>query len=80
MSTQNKNFHGVHVPVVTPMTANNEVDHETLGKFAEYLIDSGVHALTPLGSTGEFYALTPDERHDVLKGTIEAAGGRVPGM
>ena len=78
MSTQNKNFYGVHVPVVTPMTDNNEVDYDTLGKFAEYLIDSGVHALTPLGSTGEFYALTPDERHDVLKGTIEAAGGRVP--
>ena len=78
MCTQDKKFHGVHVPVVTPMTANDEVDYEILGKFAEHLIDSGVHGLTPLGSTGEFYALTPDERHDVLKGTIEAAGGRVP--
>jgi len=78
MSTQNKNFHGIHVPVVTPMTDNSEVDYDILGKFAEHLIDSGVHGLTPLGSTGEFYALTPDERHDVLKGTIEAAGGRVP--
>jgi 4-hydroxy-tetrahydrodipicolinate synthase len=60
------------------MTANSEVDYDILGKFAEHLIDSGVHGLTPLGSTGEFYALTSDERHDVLKGTIEAAGGRVP--
>jgi len=78
MSTQDKNFHGIYVPTVTPMTDNNQVDYDTLGKFTEHLINSGIHGLVPLGSTGEFYALTPEERHDVLKGTIEAARGRVP--
>jgi 4-hydroxy-tetrahydrodipicolinate synthase len=78
MSTQDKNFHGIYVPTVTPMTDNSEIDYETLSKFADRLINSGVHGLIPLGSTGEFYALTPDERHDVLKCTIEATAGRVP--
>jgi len=78
MSTQGKGFHGIYVAAVTPMTANSEVDYDTLGSFTDHLINSGVHGLFPLGSTGEFYALTPDERHDVLKGTIEAAAGRVP--
>ena len=32
----------------------------------EYLIGAGVHGLIPLGSTGEFYALTPQEQRDVL--------------
>lgn len=78
MSAQNKKFRGVYVATVTPMTDNSDVDYDTLGKFTDHLIKSGVHGLIPLGSTGEFYALTPDERHDVLKGTLEAAGGRVP--
>jgi 4-hydroxy-tetrahydrodipicolinate synthase len=78
MSTQDKKFHGVYVATVTPMTNNSQVDYDTLGKFTEHLINSGVHGLVPLGSTGEFYALTPEERHDVLKGTIEATAGRVP--
>jgi len=78
MSGQDKNFKGVYVATVTPMTANSEVDYDMLGKYNDHLVNSGVHGLIPLGSTGEFYALTPDERRDVLKGTIEAAAGRVP--
>ena len=78
MSNQDKNFRGVYVATVTPMTEKSEVDYNNLASFTDGLIDSGVDGLIPLGSTGEFYALTPDERHDVLKGTIEAAGGRVP--
>lgn len=78
MSTQNKKFGGIYVATVTPMNDQAQVDYDMLGKFTEGLIDSGVHGLIPLGSTGEFYALTPDERNDVLKGTIEAAAGRVP--
>jgi 4-hydroxy-tetrahydrodipicolinate synthase len=78
MSSQDKNFSGIYVATVTPMTENSEVDFDMLGKFNDGLINSGVHGLIPLGSTGEFYALTADERRDVLKGTIEAAAGRVP--
>ena len=78
MSIQNNGFRGIYVAAVTPMTDNSEVDYEMLGRFTDHLINSGVHGLIPLGSTGEFYALTPEERHDVLKGTIEATAGRVP--
>ena len=77
MSDHGKNFSGVHVATVTPMKANSEVDFDMLAKYNDYLVNSGVSGLIPLGSTGEFYALTDDERRDVLKGTIEAAGGRV---
>ena len=78
MSNQDNTFGGIYVATVTPMTINSEVDFRTLDKFTEHLISSGVHGLIPLGSTGEFYALTAEERHDVLKHTVAIADGRVP--
>src|SRR5215831_10001984 len=64
--------------MVTPMDKKGEVDYKGVGAFAEYLVESGVHGLTPLGSTGEFYALSPEERERVLRAVLEAVGGKVP--
>ncbi len=71
-------FKGVVSAMVTPMTVDQEVDHPTLGEFTEYLIAEGVHGLAPLGSTGEYYALSDREREAVVKTTLESAAGRVP--
>ncbi len=72
-------FHGIFPALVTPMTADEEVDYNTLAGFVDYLItEGGVQGLIPLGSTGEFYALSADERSEVLKTTIQTAAGRVP--
>jgi 4-hydroxy-tetrahydrodipicolinate synthase len=51
---------------------------DVLGRLASDLIESGVHGLTPLGSTGEFAYLNRAQRQAVVKATIEAADGRVP--
>jgi 4-hydroxy-tetrahydrodipicolinate synthase len=80
MNKMNKKLHGVLVALVTPMKANSEIDFNTYSKHVEAMIAAGVHGLIPLGSTGEFYALTPQERTDVIKATLEAAAGRVPVM
>jgi len=72
---------GIYTAMVTPMTADEEVDLPTLKTFVDYLIEEGgVHGLIPLGSTGEYYALSAEERRTVLQTTIEAANGRVPVM
>jgi 4-hydroxy-tetrahydrodipicolinate synthase len=71
-------LHGVLAALVTPMTATEKVDLDALGLMVDHLIRSGLHGLVPLGSTGEFYALTSQERQDVLRVTLEASGGRVP--
>jgi 4-hydroxy-tetrahydrodipicolinate synthase len=73
-----RGFHGVFAAVITPMTPNQGIDFLKLGSFTNYLIRQGVHGLIPLGSTGEYYALNPDERERVLRITLEVAGGRVP--
>lgn len=69
---------GVFAALVTPFTANDEVDYSRLGEFADHLITKGIHGLIPLGSTGEFYALSADEREQVLRTTLAAVAGRVP--
>jgi len=70
---------GVYAALATPMTADEELDLAGLRTFADYLIEEGgVHGLIPLGSTGEYYALSADERRRVLETTLETAAGRVP--
>jgi 4-hydroxy-tetrahydrodipicolinate synthase len=60
------------------MLANEEIDFPRLADFTAYLVREGVHGLIPLGSTGEYYALSAEEREKVLRVTLEAAAGRVP--
>jgi len=72
-------FKGVFPALVTPMTDQQEVDYQTLSTFVDGMIAAGgVHGVIPLGSTGEYYALSDDERRDVTAAVIEAADGRVP--
>jgi len=71
-------FEGILAALVTPMTDQQELDLDALEAQVEFLISRGVHGLAPLGSTGEYYALSAREREAVVRTTIRAAGGRVP--
>lgn len=71
-------FRGVYPALVTPFTAQGDLDERRLAELVDYLVGQGVHGLVPLGSTGEFYALDPGERDRVLRVVLEAAAGRVP--
>jgi 4-hydroxy-tetrahydrodipicolinate synthase len=71
-------FHGVFPYLVSPTDSGGEVRTDVLGRLCDDLIKSGVHGLTPLGSTGEFAYLNQSQRTSVVQATIEAAKGRVP--
>jgi 4-hydroxy-tetrahydrodipicolinate synthase len=71
-------FHGVFPYLVSPIDASGHIRTDVLGRLCEDLIASGVHGLTPLGSTGEFAYLDHVQRRAVVQATIEAAGARVP--
>jgi 4-hydroxy-tetrahydrodipicolinate synthase len=71
-------FHGVFPYLVSPLDAAGHVKSDVLGRLANDLIATGVHGLTPLGSTGEFAYLNNEQRTDIVRATIEAASGRVP--
>ncbi|NCB62527.1 MAG: 4-hydroxy-tetrahydrodipicolinate synthase [Clostridia bacterium] len=69
---------GIIPPVVTPFDADGKVDEEVYRRLLRHLMDAGVHGLFPMGTTGEFYALTSGEYRRVLELTVEEANGKVP--
>jgi len=71
-------FHGVFPYLVSPIDAAGHIREDVLARLCDDLIKSGVHGLTPLGSTGEFAYLDADQRTAVVRTTIDAAKGRVP--
>jgi 4-hydroxy-tetrahydrodipicolinate synthase len=71
-------FHGVFPYLVSPVDADGTVRRDVLARLCGDLVASGVHGLTPLGSTGEFAYLNSAQRLAVVETTIEAASGRVP--
>ena len=71
-------FHGVFPYLVSPVGGDGRVRESVLGRLCDDLIKSGVHGLTPLGSTGEFAYLDHAQRAAVVQTTIDAAKRRVP--
>lgn len=69
---------GILAAVSTPFAEDGEVDEGRLRAHVDFLIDSGVHGLVPCGSTGEFAALSFDERKRVTEIVIDQAADRVP--
>lgn len=73
-----RKIEGTGVALVTPFTANEEVDFPALEKLVNHVIDGGVDYLVALGTTGESVTLTKSEKIAVLEKIKEVAGGRVP--
>jgi 4-hydroxy-tetrahydrodipicolinate synthase len=71
-------FSGVFPYLVSPIDADGRIRDAVLGRLCDDLIKSGVHGLTPLGSTGEFAYLNNAQRATIVQATIEAAQRRVP--
>ncbi|OOR87796.1 dihydrodipicolinate synthase family protein [Moraxella caviae] len=65
---------GILPALVTPFDKNDQVNFDELGKIIEHQLKAGVKGFVPLGSTGEYYALTNEERRQILKFVKETAG------
>jgi 4-hydroxy-tetrahydrodipicolinate synthase len=66
------------VALVTPFTANGDVDYDGLGRLIDHCIHNGIEYLVSLGTTGESATLSKEEKLEVLNFTIEYNNGRVP--
>src|SRR5258708_37513685 len=69
--------HGSSAALPTPYSLG-KVDFDALEAFCNRLIDRGISALVPCGTTGEAPLLTADEHHRVVARAGAAAAGRVP--
>jgi len=71
-------FQGSMVALVTPMTADEQLDWASLHKLVEWHIEKGTDAIVAVGTTGESSTLTVGEHIAVIKAVVEQVGGRVP--
>ncbi|MBN1108657.1 MAG: 4-hydroxy-tetrahydrodipicolinate synthase [Bacteroidales bacterium] len=69
---------GIIPAVITPMTDDGKFNENAFRKLLNYLIDGGVHGLFVVGTTGEFYGLTPEEKREIFTVAVEETRGRVP--
>jgi 4-hydroxy-tetrahydrodipicolinate synthase len=69
---------GVIVAPVSPMNADLSLDLPALREVVDFLIDSGVHGLTPCAVTAETETLDLAEHRAVLEAVVDQAAGRVP--
>ncbi|WP_372672783.1 dihydrodipicolinate synthase family protein [Amycolatopsis kentuckyensis] len=71
-------LHGVLTALATPFTDDGAVDQVRLRALVDRSLDGGVHGVVACGSTGEFSALSGDERRLVVETVVEQVAGRVP--
>lgn len=69
---------GIIPAMVTPFDKNDQINEVVLRRLINYLIDGGVHGLFPIGSQGEFYALTKEEKKRITEIVVDEVNKRVP--
>jgi 4-hydroxy-tetrahydrodipicolinate synthase len=69
---------GSIAPVVTPFTADGDVDHDGLRALVRWQLEAGSHGVSIGGSTGEPSAMTVAERIGAMRVVAEEVGDRVP--
>src|SRR5512141_2488760 len=71
---------GVVASSVTPFAADGTIDFARIQPHIDWLIGEGVTGISPLGSSGEFFALESADRMRVAEASLEANAGRVHTM
>ena len=70
---------GILVAIVTPFTDDgNAIHKDRLKAHIDHLFNAGCHGIVAGGSTGEFTAMTLDERKQMTELCVEYAAGRGP--
>ena len=71
-------FRGTAPALVTPFTADGDIDEAAFRRLIDRQIDGGVEALVVLGTTGENATIWPDERRRLVDLALEHINKRVP--
>ncbi len=71
-------FVGVYPPVITPLTADEEIDREGVKRHIDFVVNAGVDGIFVLGSIGEGPFVRPSVAAAMVEATVEVVAGRVP--
>jgi 4-hydroxy-tetrahydrodipicolinate synthase len=70
-------LHGIIVPLLTPFTANGQVDEESLRRLTNHVIGGGVNGIFVMGTTGEFQYLPHEAQRFAVEVVIDEVRDRV---
>ncbi|MFT5090682.1 MAG: 4-hydroxy-tetrahydrodipicolinate synthase [Candidatus Latescibacterota bacterium] len=70
-------FYGTYTALITPFTAEGQLDAAGLEALVEFQIEQGISGLVPTGTTGESPTLLDRERYQVVEHVCNRAAGRV---
>lgn len=73
-----KTIQGNQVLMVTPFTDDYEIDEASTRALVDFIIEGGAHGIIALGTTGEFFSLSPDEKRKMVDIVIDQGKGRIP--
>ena len=71
-------FRGLGIALITPFTADGEVDYKSLKRLVEYQLDNGADFLCILATTGEAPCLSTAEKDEITVFIKEIVNGRIP--
>jgi 4-hydroxy-tetrahydrodipicolinate synthase len=71
-------FEGIYTPVVTPHDEDFGINRDNFAAAIEHLIASGVNGIIVAGTTGEYYAQSPEERLELMRLAKDLIRGRLP--
>lgn len=71
-------FKGLGIALVTPFTADGEVDYKAIVRLVEYQIQNGADFLCILATTGETPCLSTEEKENIKRLVVDTNRGRLP--
>ena len=71
-------LYGVVVPIVTPLTEDDQVDVRSIENLVDHCLDGGLQCMYPCGTTGEMMYLTLEERKLIAETVVRHTRKRVP--
>lgn len=69
---------GIITPILTPLTADEQFNEREFRNQINRLINAGVSGIFALGTNGEFYAFSQEEKIKIMEVAVDEVKGRVP--
>lgn len=73
-------FKGIFTPAITIFDEKGNIDYDGNRRIIDRLVESGVDGILFLGSIGEFFALTFEEKKKLISFAVRTVGGRVKAL
>lgn len=69
---------GILPAIVTPTDMEGRIDNNATNKLISFLLEAGVSGIVPMGGTGEFTNIAPEQRVFFVETVVNLVSGKVP--